>query len=54
MIAYPPANTFGDPSATLVQVGSPTRPTCLELTNTVDDPADMGVECAGQGDPGNK
>ena len=53
---YPPANTLGEPAATLVQpvIASPTLPQPLLFINTVVDPVVIGAACVGQGLPGNK
>ena len=50
----PPAKTLGEPAATAVQVGSPTRPACLPLTKTVEDPLEIGALWPGQGTGGNR
>jgi hypothetical protein len=53
---YPPAKTFGDPTATLVHPvrASPTLPQPKLLTNTEPLPTVIGAACAGQGLPGSK
>ena len=53
MFFYPPANTFGDPAETDVQVGSPIRPQSSPLIFTVLEPDEIGAVCDGQGPPGN-
>ena len=44
----PLANTFGDPCATAVQVGSPTLPTGIRSAKTLGEPPLKGAVCTQQ------
>ena len=55
-VFQPPAKTFGEPAATEVHpvIPSPTLPHPNPFTFTVPEPAVIGAECDGHGDPGSK